>query len=95
MIILFLLFALLSLFTLYAQDTIGEGYLQILGIDTITGKGDEAKKLIKSLRKFDSRFVRYALPSSYCVHYPRLAHSKAPRYLQYTIAELSYGPIAQ
>ncbi len=37
------------------------------------GKGDEAKKIIKSMYKLDSPFVRYALPSSYCVHYPRSA----------------------
>ena len=42
-----------------------------------TRKGDEAKKIIKSMYKLDSPFLRYALPSSYCssynVHYPRSA----------------------
>jgi hypothetical protein len=45
--------------------------------------------------KLYSPFVRHALPSSYCVHCPRLAHSKPPRYLRHTIAKLSYGLIAK
>ena len=36
-------------------------------------KGDEAKKITKSMCYFDTPFVRYALSSSYRVHYPRSA----------------------
>ena len=79
-----------------SRDDLKDGEAKIETFLThLARKEDEAKKIIKSMYKLDSPFVRYALPSSYCVHYPRLAHSKPPRYLQYTIAELSYGPIAQ
>jgi len=55
--------------------------IMLLYRQVLRKKRDGAKKINKSLCKFDSPFVCYALSPSYCVHFPRLTYSKPCRSL--------------